>query len=57
MSINLKRALLALVCAVTVIQLGGCVYDRRGHHPEHEGPPRHAEHGPDHAELDIRVHS
>jgi hypothetical protein len=55
MLVNVKRALLALVCTVTVIQLGGCVYDRHGRPSDHERPKQH-DRAPDHPELDIRVH-
>ena len=54
---KLKSVLLVFVCAAVVLQLTGCIYgyDRHGRRSHDEGRGHH-ERGPDHAELDIRVH-
>ena len=49
-----KSVLLMLVGAFVVIQLTGCIFARREHRDDRR--PEHHDHGPEHADLDIRVH-
>ena len=52
MLIKLKSVVIILVCATLLVQLQGCFFERR----DHRADDRHHDHGPDHAELDVRVH-
>ena len=54
---TVKSVLLMFVCAAVVVQLAGCIYgyDRHGRRVD-DRRQEHHDHGPDHAELDIRIH-
>jgi hypothetical protein len=53
---RIKIVLWLLIFAAVVVQLGGCVYARDERRLKHDHSRQH-DRTPDHAELDIRLHS